>query len=217
VALGRGCGTRQRGRGQDRDGHRIHRGAQGSAGDVGHIGVTDDRSVVCRCGNTGCLEALAGGAAIGRAGEAAALDGRSARLRTALDQHETVSAEDVARAASFGDPFSVALLQSSGHRVGLMLASVVNFFNPSLIVIGGGVANSPDLLLAAIRETVYRRSLPLATRDLLIQRSSLGNLAGVIGASAMVVDQLFARESIGRWLPAGSPTGVPEVALARVG
>ena len=58
-----------------------------------------------------------------------------------------------------------------------MLASVVNFFNPSLIVIGGGVANSPDLLLASIRETVYRRSLPLATRDLLIQRSSLGGLA----------------------------------------
>ncbi len=77
------------------------------------------------------------------------------------------------------------------------------------------MANSPDLLLAAIRETVYRRSLPLATRELLIQRSSLGNLAGVIGASAMVVDQLFARESIGRWLAAGTPTGVPEVALAR--
>ena len=80
-----------------------------------------------------------------------------------------------------------------------MLASVVNFFNPSLIVIGGGVANSPDQLLAAIRETVYRRSL-LATRDLLIQRSSLGGLAGVIGASSMVVDQLFARDAIGRWI-----------------
>ena len=89
-----------------------------------------------------------------------------------------------------------------------MLASVVNFFNPSLIVIGGGVANSPDLFLAAIRETVYRRSLPLATRDLRIAHSSLGGLAGVIGASAMVVDQLFSRESIGRWLEAGDPSGV---------
>jgi predicted NBD/HSP70 family sugar kinase len=97
---------------------------------------------------------------------------------TALDQHGTVTAEDVSRAASFGDPVAVALLQSAGRRVGLMLASVVNFFNPSLIVIGGGVAQSGDQLLAAIRETVYRRSLPLATRDLLIQRSSLGALAG---------------------------------------
>ena len=193
---------------------RLHRGAQGSAGDVGHIQVADDQDVVCRCGNTGCLEAYAGGAALGRAGEAAARDGRSARLATALDQRGTVTAEDVARAASFGDPVAVAMLQAAGRRVGSMLASVVNFFNPSLIVIGGGVANSPDLFLAAIRESIYRRSLPLATRDLRIAHSSLGGLAGVIGASSMVVDQLFSRESIGVWLEAGNPAGAPEVALA---
>jgi glucokinase-like ROK family protein len=196
---------------------RMHRGAQGSAGDVGHIQVVDDPSVVCRCGNIGCLEALAGGAALGQAGVAAAREGRSARLRMALDQHGTVTAEDVARAASFGDPVAVAMLQSAGRRVGSMLSSVVNFFNPSLIVIGGGVANSPDQLLAAIRESIYRRSLPLATRDLLIQRSSLGGLAGVIGASAMVVDQLFARDAIGRWIEAGEPCGLSEVAMAGPG
>jgi glucokinase-like ROK family protein len=194
------------------DGH-LHRGAQGSAGDVGHIQVTDDPGVACRCGNLGCLEALAGGGAIGRAGEAAATDGRSSRLRLALDQHGSVSAQDVARAASYGDPVAVALLQSAGRRVGSVLASVVNFFNPSLIVIGGGVANSPDQFLASIRETVYRRSLPLATRDLLIQRSSLGGLAGVIGASSMVVDQLFARECIGHWIAAGDPSGSPMLAF----
>jgi predicted NBD/HSP70 family sugar kinase len=98
------------------------------------------------------------------------------------------------------------MLQEAGRLVGSMLASVVNFFTPSLIVIGGGVANSPDQLLASIRETVYRRSLPLATRDLLIQRSSLGGLAGVIGASSMVVDEVFSREVIGQWLAAGDPT-----------
>lgn len=195
-------------------GGRLHRGAQGSAGDVGHIQIVDDPAVICRCGNVGCLEALAGGEAIGRAGEAAALDGRSPRLRTALDQRGSVTAEDVARAASYGDPVAVALLQSVGRRVGSMLASVVNFFNPSLIVIGGGVANSPDLLLAAVRETVYRRSLALATRELLIQRSSLGGLAGVIGASSMVVDQVFSRDAIGAWIAEGDPFGVPEVALA---
>jgi glucokinase-like ROK family protein len=187
---------------------RLHRGAQGSAGDVGHIQVTDDPTVICRCGNIGCLEALAGGAALGWAGEAAAREGRSERLRTALDQGGAVTAEDVARAASFGDPVAVALLQSAGRRVGSMLASVVNFFNPTLIVIGGGEANSPEHLLASIRETVYRRSLPLATRDLLIQRSSLGGLAGVIGASSMVVDELFARGAIGQWIEAGEPAGL---------
>ncbi|HUG46967.1 MAG TPA: ROK family protein [Candidatus Limnocylindria bacterium] len=193
---------------------RLHRGAQGSAGDVGHIQVVDDVLVVCRCGNVGCLEALAGGAALGRAGEAAAREGRSQRLAAALDRQGRVTAEDVARAASYGDPLAVGLLQAAGRRVGLMLASVVNFFNPSLIVIGGGVAQSGDALLASIRETVYRRSLPLATRDLLIQRSSLGGLAGVIGASGMVVDQLFSREPIALWMAEGGPSGMPEVALA---
>jgi glucokinase-like ROK family protein len=193
---------------------RLHRGAQGSAGDVGHIQISDDPAVICRCGNVGCLEALAGGAALARDGEAAARAGQSERLRLALDQHGAVSAVDIARAASFGDPVAVALLLDAGRRVGRMLASVVNFFNPSLIVVGGGVAQSGDHLLAAVRETVYRRSLPLATRELLIQRSSLGGLAGVIGASAMVVDQLFARENIGAWLAAGSSAGMPEVAVA---
>jgi glucokinase-like ROK family protein len=186
---------------------RIHRGAQGAAGDVGHIQVVDAASIVCRCGNVGCLEALAGGAALARDGEAAAVGGRSDRLRIALDQHGRVTAEDVARAASFGDPFAVSLLQSAGHRVGLMLASVVNFFNPSLIVVGGGVAQSGDQLLAAIRETVYRRSLPLATRDLVVHRSSLGALAGVVGASAMVLEQLFSRDFLAQWLNERAPVG----------
>jgi glucokinase-like ROK family protein len=193
---------------------RLHRGAQGSAGDVGHIQISDDQAIICRCGNVGCLEALAGGAALARDGEAIARAGESARLRAALDQHGRVTAADIARAASFGDPVAVGLLLNAGRRVGRMLASVVNFFNPSLIVIGGGVAQSGDQLLAAVRETVYRRSLALATRELLIQRSSLGGLAGVIGASAMVVDQLFARDNIGSWLAAGSSAGMPEVALA---
>jgi predicted NBD/HSP70 family sugar kinase len=171
----------------------------------------DDPGVRCRCGNIGCLEALAGGAALARDGELAARVGRSARLREDLDRDGRVTAADVARAASFGDPVALALLTDAGRRVGLMLASVVNFFNPSLVVIGGGVAHSGDALMAAIRDAVQRRSLPLATRDLVIQRSSLGSQAGVIGAAAMVVDQLFARETLARWLPAGQPAGMPEV------
>ncbi len=209
VKVGTGIGA-----GIISDGH-LHRGAQGSAGDVGHIQVVDDPAVLCRCGNVGCLESLAGGAALARDGEAAALDGRSPRLRLAYDQYGAVSAQDVARAASFGDAVAVALIAAAGRRIGSMLASVVNFFNPSLIVIGGGVASSPDLFLASIRESVYRRSLPLATRELLIQRSSLGGLAGVIGASSMVGDQIFARESIGRWIGAGDPTMAPDLGLGR--
>ncbi len=196
---------------------RIHRGAQGSAGDVGHIQVVDDPNLICRCGNIGCLEALAGGGAIARDGETAARSGRSIHLARVLEQSDHVTARDVSWAAEHGDPISVALLQSAGRRIGQMLASIVNFFNPSLIVIGGGVAQSGDQLLATIRETVYRRSLPLATRDLVIARSALGGLASVIGASSMVVDQLFLRESLATWMEVGEPSGMPEVVLAATG
>jgi predicted NBD/HSP70 family sugar kinase len=94
-----------------------------------------------------------------------------------------------------------------------MLASVVNFFNPSLIVVGGGVAESGDALIESLCEVVYTRSLPLATHDLEVRRSSLGSLAGVIGGSAMVVDLLFSRPSMARWVAAGEPSGMPDVVL----
>jgi glucokinase-like ROK family protein len=184
---------------------RIHRGAKGSAGDVGHIDVQAGRKVVCRCGMSGCLEALAGGAALARDAEAAAREGRSELLRGLLEEKGSLDAEDVAIASTHGDPASVELLTEAGRLVGQMLTGVVNFFNPSLVVIGGGVAGAGDLLLATIRESIYRRSLPLATRDLVVRRSALDGRAGVIGAATMVANELFARDELARWLAAGSP------------
>ena len=189
----------------------LHRGAKGSAGDVGHIQVSDEPSVVCRCGNVGCLEALAGGGAIARLGEEAARTGRSPFLAELLEASGRIEAADVAWAAVNGDAASMELITQAGRLVGGMLAAVVNFFNPSLIVIGGGVAQAGDVLLAAVREAVYRRSLPLATRELLIQRSSLENRSGVVGAATMVVDQLFSRDRLRHWLDQGTPNGRPEL------
>ena len=194
---------------------RLHRGAQGAAGDVGHIQISEDGSVICRCGNVGCLEALAGGGAIARDGEGAARDGRSPRLRLLLEERGVLTAEDVANAAAHGDPVCVTLIQAAGTRIGSMLAGVVNFFNPSLIVIGGGVGQSGDRFLASIREAVYRRSLPLATRDLRVVPSGLGAMAGVIGAATMVADELFSRERLAETLAwASRHTLAPAVAAA---
>jgi glucokinase-like ROK family protein len=187
-------------------GGRLHRGAQGCAGDVGHIQVTDDPAVVCRCGNVGCLEALAGGAALKRDGEALARSGESAFLAALLEERGSLEAADVARAASHGDASSVELITNAGRLIGATLAGIVNFFNPSLVVLGGGVAGAGDLLLATIRQSVYRRSLPLATRDLVIKRSTLGELVGVVGAANMVMDELFAPHRLTRWLATGVPS-----------
>jgi len=168
----------------------LHRGADGAAGDVGHVPVVDE-GVVCRCGNIGCLEALAGGAALARDAEMAARSGRSGWLAEALARDGLLTAHSVATGAGHGDATCVELLQRSGRLVGHMLATVVNLFNPSLIVIGGGVSKAGNQFLATIRETVYRRSLPLATRALQIEPSALGEEAGMVGAATMVVDELF--------------------------
>ena len=215
VKIGTGIGA-----GVISDGY-LHRGARGSAGDVGHIAISEDPATICRCGNVGCLEALTGGHALAREAEAAAASGRSPYLASVRRDNGVLSAADVADAATRGDVVSQELLQRSGHLVGAMLASVVNFFNPSLIVIGGGVANAGDQLLAAIREAVYRRSLPLATRDLLILPSALGGRAGVIGAAAMVGDELFSPAGLAGTLARHAGTEVQRggrlVALAGAG
>jgi glucokinase-like ROK family protein len=191
---------------------RLHRGTQGAAGDIGHTTVDAASAVVCRCGNVGCLEALAGGAALSRDGTAAAADGRSPFLREVLRGGQPITASAVAAAAQHGDPVAVELLGRSGRLVGETVATLVNFFNPSLVLVGGGVALAGDVMLAAVRQAVYRRSLPLATRELRIHRSTLSPDPGLPGAAHMVLDELFSRERLGRWLPAGSPAGLPDLA-----
>lgn len=186
----------------------LHRGAQGCAGDVGHVAVVDDASIVCRCGNTGCLEALAGGAALARDGQLFATTGQSKYLRQMVAGGGSVTAVDVIAAARRGDPAAVELLSRSGRLVGNVLATLVSFYNPSLVLIGGSVTTAGDLLLAAIREAVYRRSLPLATRDLQIAYAGLGERAGLVGATYMVIDELFSRENLPTWLHVGSPVGL---------
>jgi glucokinase-like ROK family protein len=200
-------------------GGRLHRGAQGVAGDVGHAAVIDDASVLCRCGNSGCLEAIAGGAVIGKLATEAALAGRSPFLarRLAESGADALQAKDLADAAQHGDALAVEVFARAGQYIGGMLATIVNFYNPSLVVLGGGVTAVGDLLLASIRQTVYRRSLPLATRDLRIARSALGDKAGLHGAAFVVIDELFSRNRLPLWLGQGAPASLPEIADTEVG
>ncbi len=188
IGTGIGCGIVCQGK--------VYRGADGSAGDIGHIAVGDD-ATVCRCGNTGCLEALAGGWAIGRNAERIAREGISETLARRLQEAGSLTAVDVSAALSEGDPVVIEVVRQSGQAIGRVLAGLVNFYNPSLIVIGGGVAKVGDLLLAAVRETVYRRSLPLATRHIVVRASALGDDAGIVGAAAMVLGNLYRLTPIG--------------------
>ncbi|OZM71936.1 sugar kinase [Amycolatopsis antarctica] len=205
IKIGTGIGAGISSAGQ------LHRGAQGCAGDIGHAAVSDDSAVICRCGKTGCLEALAGGAALARDAEALAGGGHSEPLARILRENGSLTSIDVAAAAQAGDHQAVQLLTQAGKRIGAMLATLVNFYNPQVILLGGRVSDAGDLFLASIRETIYRRSLPLSTRELRIDRARLGDEGGLIGAAYMVLDELFAVHYFGDWLPAGSPAGMPHL------
>ena len=125
VGTGIGCGIITDGR--------IHRGAQGAAGDIGHIHVPGNEEI-CRCGNRGCLEAVAGGGAM------------ATRLRG--DGIEAQNSRDVVRHVRDGRPEAMQLVRQAGRELGEVLAASVNFFNPGVIVIGGDIAHADEHLLA---------------------------------------------------------------------
>lgn len=193
-------------------GGRLHRGAQGCAGDIGHVAAADDSSVLCRCGQVGCLEALAGGAALARDGALAALNGTSPFLHAIDPTGQRITASDVGRGGQSGDVTCVRLITDSARLLGESLSRMVNFFNPALILIGGGVTGVGDRYLATVRQVVLTRSLPLATRSLLIDRSPLGNTAGLKGAAFMVIDELLSQERLGLWIGDRTPAGRPSLA-----
>jgi predicted NBD/HSP70 family sugar kinase len=168
----------------------VYRGRNGSAGDIGHIAISG-QSVVCHCGNTGCLESVAGGRALGLVARELAERGGSPGLARTLAASGTLTAADLATAISQGDRAAVEAVRAAGTAIGEVLAGLVNFYNPALVIIGGGVVNIGDLLLASIRESIYRRSLPLATKDLTVTSGDLGGTAGVIGAAATVLAELY--------------------------
>lgn len=166
---------------------RLYRGTQGCAGDIGHICV-DPNGPVCTCGNLGCLEAMAGAPAIVLEAERRAREGRSPVLAEILEEKGELTAVDVGRAAGLGDYEALQVVRRSGRLIGQVLATLVSVLNPSLIVIGGGVSQIGHSFLAEIRSAVYRRSLPLATRNLPIVLSELENDAGIVGASVLAAE-----------------------------
>lgn len=165
-------------------GGRLQRGAKGAAGDIGHIRASEHTDAVCACGNAGCIEAVASGSALAR------------RLR-ALG-HDTATSRDVVELVNHGNADAVRLVREAGRLLGEVLASAINLLNPSVLVIGGDLAKAEQHLFAGVREAIYRRSTILATGDLEIVPSDLGDRAGVIGAAWLVLDQRLSPDVIDR-------------------
>lgn len=175
VKVGTGIGTGIIAAGE------IYRGADGAAGDVGHTQLThdgDQGGPTCRCGKLGCVEAFAGGWALQRDLQELGLDVPTvgAAVQLTRDRH----------------PDAMRLFTSAAAVVGAALSDLVNVLNPRTLVLGGQLAAVDDMLFAGVREAVYRRSLPLATRKLEIVPSTLAEKAGVWGLARLVIDHVYA-------------------------
>ncbi|WP_159941585.1 MULTISPECIES: ROK family transcriptional regulator [unclassified Nocardiopsis] len=167
-------------------GGRLLRGALGAAGEIGHIPVRDGGGLPCRCGNTDCLEAVAGGR---RLLEEAVRQGR-----------EVDTLKDLVALAAAADPVAVTLVRSAGRRLGEALAGAVNLLNPEVIVLGGDLSEAYDHLVAGVREVVFQQCTALATRQLRVVSSSLWDDAGVRGCAAMVTEEILSPEAVNKLL-----------------
>jgi len=160
----------------------LQRGAVGAAGEFGHNKTPAAAGVPCRCGDTGCLEAIAGGWALVRA----------------LQQqgHAVGHVRDVVELANHGEPEARRLIRESGRHVGEVIAGAVNLLNPAVVVIDGDMSRAYDILVAGLRETLYGNATALATRVLQVVPATYGDRSGVIGSAALILNRILSADAI---------------------
>jgi glucokinase len=159
----------------------LQRGAQGIAGDIGHVRVARGADVPCHCGNRGCLEALASGPAI-----AQSLHDRGIPCE---------SSNDVIELVKRGNIEAIQAVRQAGRDIGEVLTSCVSLINPSVITIGGSMARAGEHLIAGVREVVYSRAMPLAAEHLTIAQSVAAEDAAVLGASILAIEHALSPDS----------------------
>lgn len=160
----------------------LQRGAQGIAGDIGHVRVARGAGVPCHCGNTGCLEALASGPAIARSLRAQGIPAENGN--------------DVVDLVKRGNIDAVQAVRQAGRDIGEVLTACVSIMNPSVIAIGGSMARVGEHLIAGVREVVYTRSIPLATEHLAIVQSAAAQNAAVLGASMLAIEHALSPHAL---------------------
>ena len=169
----------------------LHDGADGAAGDIGHIRVPDSDHVVCRCGNVGCLEAVASASAMIRA-----LQDPIADFSIPPADFTDEELQQLVNNIRQGDAQTIRLLREAATVLGRLVASMVNVINPARIVLGGAIDVASDDLLAGVRSGVYNRAMPLATRNLTLAHSVLGPVAGVVGGAVSAIEHVLSPEGL---------------------
>jgi glucokinase-like ROK family protein len=185
VSLGKGIGI-----GVYIDG-KIYRGSMGLAGELGHITVSEN-GPICNCGNRGCLEAIASSDGIIRRVTEGMKKGIVTSLSSAINSNfDNLTVEIIAKAAKDGDKFAYYIINRTGEYVGIAIAAALNLFGSDLIVIGGGVSESGDILLSAIKRTVKTRALDVISKKVAIIKTQLDDNIAALGAATNLIDTLF--------------------------
>jgi predicted NBD/HSP70 family sugar kinase len=168
----------------------LQHGALGAAGEIGHVKYAAAKGVACRCGEVGCLEAVAAGWAL---------------VRDLRDKGRDVThVRDVVSLALGGDTEARRIIRRSGRHFGEVLGAAVTLLNPAAIVVGGDMAPAYDLFVAGLRETLYRDASAIATRELQIVAATHGEGSGVRGCAALALDGVLSAEAIDRALLAAA-------------
>jgi glucokinase len=160
---------------------KLWRGADGTAGEIGHTTVDPFSDVKCKCGNNGCLEVYASATAIVRMTREALAEHPSSLLHSTTT--DDLTSEKVFRAASAGDERALQVFQRMGVYLGIAMANLINIFNPEMIVIGGGVSAAWELFAGHARAEVMKRAFPVPAQRSKIVRAECGDDAGLIGAA----------------------------------
>ncbi|KQQ94843.1 hypothetical protein ASF72_19675 [Arthrobacter sp. Leaf141] len=176
---------------------RLYRGSHGLAGSIGHVAVPEAGVVACRCGRTGCLEAVTSGWAIERDGLMLAETGRSPYLAQVLKETGRVRAYDVTLAAEHEDAAAKELLSRTAALLGSSLATLVSFFAPHMLVVGGGIARAKDIVLKPIQQAVLDRLPSAAAPDLIVELSAIDEqVGGVVGAAQLAIGELLSKQHL---------------------
>jgi glucokinase len=170
-------------------GGRLHRGASGAAGELGHV-VVDFDGPRCqgKCPNRGCLEVMASGTAIGREGAVAAGREPSSALARAVTAGREITGSLVTELAHDGDAVAIGVVAHAGRMLGVGLASLANAFDPDVMVIGGGAVAADELLLQPAREEMRARMLPPLVDSVRVTRAYFGEEAGMRGAALLALN-----------------------------
>jgi glucokinase len=173
-----------------------YRGSRGLGGEIGHVVVQLKDGDPCPCGGTGHLESYVGRPAIAASGRQAAaqFSGREI-LAAAGGSVEAITAESVLLAARAGDAVARDILVECGDTLGRALVGFVNIFNPKLIVVGGGIAESAEFMVERAAEVMQVEALA-GRRDVSVVHAVLGNDAGILGAAALAFDEYEAHQGV---------------------